>query len=95
MIWGRMIPTYSGGATGLEAFRRLAWLQPGFLGTATMALAFAAEVIVVAILVLVWRDAARGEEDKAEELNGQARVERRPWGRRRVRLELRRRQAAE
>ena len=94
MIWGRMVPTYSGGATGLEALRRLAWLQPGFLGTATLALAFAAEVVVVALLVLVWRDSVRGEEGNAEELIGQAPMEQRPWPRRRDRLEQRRCQPA-
>jgi len=57
--WGAMAPAYTGGASGLEALRRLAWLQPGFLGTPTLTAAAAAEVVVLAALVLTWRDANR------------------------------------
>ncbi len=50
--WGRMLPTYSGGATGLQALRRLAALQPTFLGTLTLVLA---EVgIIVFLGTFLW-----------------------------------------
>ena len=55
-IWGRMAPIYAGGATDFEMFRRLAWLQPRILGSATLIAAGAGEVIVLAMLVLVRRD---------------------------------------
>jgi hypothetical protein len=35
MIWTKMLPTYSGGARGLEALGRIAQLQPAVLSTAT------------------------------------------------------------
>ena len=56
-IWGRMVPVYTANATGWEMLRRLAQLQPGALGTATLALALVAEAVVLATLVLVGRDA--------------------------------------
>jgi hypothetical protein len=62
---GPMSLTYSGGASGLEALRRLAWLQPGFLGTATLAAAAVGEIVVVAMLILTWRDDVRAEGDPA------------------------------
>jgi hypothetical protein len=42
MLWTRMLPTYSGGASGWEALRRIAELQPSFLGTATCLITLAA-----------------------------------------------------
>ncbi len=42
LLWTRMLPTYSGGASGWEALRRIAKLQPPFLGTATCLIAVAA-----------------------------------------------------
>ena len=60
-VWGVMMPTYTGGASGREALRRLAWLQPGFLGPATLASALVGEVVVLAALALVYRDALRAE----------------------------------
>jgi hypothetical protein len=57
-IWGRMVPVYTANATGWEMLRRLAHLQPGTLGTMTLALAIAGEVVILAALVLVGRDAA-------------------------------------
>jgi 4-amino-4-deoxy-L-arabinose transferase-like glycosyltransferase len=39
VLWTRMIPTYSGGARGWQAVRRLAALHPAWLGTTTLVLA--------------------------------------------------------
>jgi hypothetical protein len=61
-IWGRMVPTYAGGATGLEALHRLACLQPGALGTPTLAAALAGQCAVVAALVVIWGAGAPGDE---------------------------------
>lgn len=36
VVWGRMIPFYSGGASGLLALQRLGTLRPAALGTATL-----------------------------------------------------------
>ena len=58
-VWGLMVDYYSGRASGWELFRRLASLQPGALGTPTLFAAMAAEVVVLAALVLVWRDSVR------------------------------------
>jgi hypothetical protein len=41
MLWTKMLPTYSGGVAGWEALRRIAQLQPPFLGTATLVAALA------------------------------------------------------
>lgn len=65
-VWGRMIPAYTGDAAGFEALRRLAWLQPGCLGTATLTAAVIGEVVVIAMLVLVWHDALRAEGERPE-----------------------------
>ena len=59
-IWGTMIDAYSGGASGLEAFRRLASLQPQTLGTATLFLASAGQLFLVGWFLLAWRDGVRG-----------------------------------
>ena len=59
--YGQMVPTYSGGATGAEALRRLAALQPPALGTATLFAALAGEVLIAAAVVLTLRDWARFE----------------------------------
>jgi len=53
-IWGRLIPTCTGGATGWGALQRLAELQPAFLGSTTLLAATATEFIVLATAVVVW-----------------------------------------
>jgi 4-amino-4-deoxy-L-arabinose transferase-like glycosyltransferase len=53
-VWSRMIPTYSGGATGREAFARLASLQPALLGTFTFFAAIVAEVVLLLALGWAW-----------------------------------------
>jgi hypothetical protein len=55
MFWRKMLPTYSGGVTGLEALGRIAKLQPPFLGTATclMALAAAGLLLIAAGVSMV------------------------------------------
>jgi hypothetical protein len=58
---GLMVPLYTGGATGRLALVRLAWLQPGFLGTPTLFASLVVEVLLLATLVLTWRDAVRAE----------------------------------
>lgn len=55
VVWGRMIPVYSGGSTGLFALRRLAFLQPPWLGTATLVLAEAGLVALLGSFFLVLR----------------------------------------
>lgn len=60
-VWGVMAATYTGGASGREMLRRLAWLQPGFLGTAVLVASVVGEVVVLAALALVFRDALRAE----------------------------------
>ena len=65
-LWGWMVPTYAAGADGwAESLRRLAWLQPGALGTPTLLVALAAETTIVAALVLVFRDAQRASSSLA------------------------------
>ncbi|AGA29973.1 glycosyltransferase family 39 protein [Singulisphaera acidiphila] len=51
VIWSRMIPTYSGGITGLPALQRLASLQAPVFGTATIIVAELG-VLLFACLVL-------------------------------------------
>ncbi len=61
-IWGAMIPTYAAASGGLTAsLEHLAQLQPVFLGTSTLALALAAELLLLVALVLTFRDATRAE----------------------------------
>ena len=48
MAWGQMATTYTGGAGGWLALRRLASLQPAFLGTATLLVATAGAVVAFA-----------------------------------------------
>jgi hypothetical protein len=61
MIWMQMLPTYSGGATGLEALGRLAQLQPTWLGTAAFLAALSsAGLILVAIGMSIARSSALG-----------------------------------
>jgi hypothetical protein len=55
-IFGKMIPWYTACAPWNLSMRRLAALQPPWLGTPTLALAIASEIVVLAMLVLVWRD---------------------------------------
>jgi hypothetical protein len=55
-IWGQMVPAYTAEASGSEALRRLALLQPPALGTPTLLAALAAEVLILAALALTLRD---------------------------------------
>jgi hypothetical protein len=59
-VFGQMIPCYTACAPWMESFRRLALLQPPWLGTPTLALALGAEVVVLAMLLLAWFHEARG-----------------------------------
>ncbi len=52
-IWDRMVPTYSGGASGLEALRRLAYLQPPAFGTVTLLTALIGSWVLLAAAVVV------------------------------------------
>jgi len=66
-LWGWMVPTYAAGASGsslIENLRRLSSLQPVALGMPTLFLALAAELTIVAALVLVFRDAARATSSR-------------------------------
>ncbi len=54
MIWGLMVPTYSGGAGGWEALHRLARLQPTVFGTATLVAASAGELVIVGLALVAW-----------------------------------------
>ena len=47
LLWTRMLPTYSGGASGWEALHRIARLQPAFLGTTTCLFALAAGSVLL------------------------------------------------
>jgi hypothetical protein len=53
-IWGRMIVTYSGGASGALALRRLAALQPRLLGTPTLLGASVGCLLCVAVFAVTW-----------------------------------------
>jgi hypothetical protein len=64
-VSARMVPVYTGGASGWLALRRLAWLQPGWLGTPTLAVALAAEAVILVLLLVALRSAARAEEQGA------------------------------
>jgi hypothetical protein len=78
-LWGRMVPTYSGGGAGLEALRRLAFLQPPWLGTATLFAALAGELVfLTAAAVAMFR--GRGPAPAPGVLRGPrlARSDRRP-----------------
>jgi len=59
-MFGGMIARYTDGAPWRLAFERLASLQPAWLGTPTLALAFSAQVLALAMLLLVLRDARLG-----------------------------------
>lgn len=52
MLWVKMLPVYSGGASGLEAFRRITSLQPWYLTTYSCALAGVAASVLLATAVL-------------------------------------------
>jgi hypothetical protein len=69
-VWGMMVPTYSGGASGFEALSRLASLQPAALGTATFFTAIAAEVVVVVALVRLWSGTGTSVRANAPALRG-------------------------
>ena len=57
MLWTQMLPTYSGGAAGFGALRRIAQLQPPLLGTFTcLAAASAAGLILIAVGVSIARE---------------------------------------
>ena len=58
-VWVWMLPVYAGGATGFEALRRIGTLQSHALGFTTLIAAVCGEIIVVAMIVLTGRDAAR------------------------------------
>jgi hypothetical protein len=53
VTWGLMVPTYSGGASGLEALRRLATLQTPLLGTATLAASTVGALALLAAAIVV------------------------------------------
>ncbi|MHB1556583.1 MAG: hypothetical protein ACYC61_03765 [Isosphaeraceae bacterium] len=54
LLWTRMLPAYSGGATGWEALRRIGQLQPGWLGPATaLAATVAAGLLLLAALATI------------------------------------------
>ena len=63
-LFGQMILKYTGWASWSHALDRLAWLQPWWLGTPTLFLAIAAEVTVLAVLALVWRDEVMRESQR-------------------------------
>ena len=52
-VWARMVPTYSGGASGFEALRRLAHLQPTAFGTATLLIASIGSWVMLAAAAVV------------------------------------------
>ncbi len=65
-MFGGMISRYTDGAPWTLAMERLAMLQPAWLGTPTLALAFTAQVLVLAMLLLVLRDARRARRGRDE-----------------------------
>ncbi|WP_406700389.1 hypothetical protein V5E97_16395 [Singulisphaera sp. Ch08] len=52
-IWNRMLPTYSGGATGLPALQRLATLQPPLFGPVTIIVAELGVVVLATLLLAI------------------------------------------
>jgi hypothetical protein len=52
VTWGLMIATYSGGASGAQALRRLAALQPAILGTPTLVAASAGALFLLAAAIV-------------------------------------------
>jgi hypothetical protein len=80
-LFGQMVPTYTGFAPWPIALERLSWLQPWWLGAPTLFAAAAVEIIVLAALVLAWRDEARSERAEA------APRDQRPASQRRVGVE--------
>ena len=63
MLWIKMLPVYSGGASGLEALRRITSLQPWYLTTYSCALAGLAGALLLATAVL---SIAQGRNGVAE-----------------------------
>jgi hypothetical protein len=61
-----MIPCYAADAVWPVAFQRLAALQPPWLGTPTLCAALVSEFVLLAMLVLVLRDARLGRLGVAE-----------------------------
>lgn len=53
-VWGRMVLTYSGGATGALALHRLAVLQPRLLGTPTLLAASSGCLLCVGVFAVAW-----------------------------------------
>jgi hypothetical protein len=54
VIWVTMVPTYAGGATLSEALRRIAALEPAWLGTPTLFAASAGVIVTLAAAILTW-----------------------------------------
>jgi hypothetical protein len=50
----QMLPTYSGGATGLEAIRRIAFFHPSWLGLETIIIASILFIALFFIITLTW-----------------------------------------
>ena len=67
-VWGAMVTTYSGGAGGMEAFGRLARLQPPLFGTATLLAAGAGVPALFGVTIVLW--ARFGVRDPATQLDG-------------------------
>lgn len=65
MIWNQMIPTYSGGVSGLEALHRLARLQPPILGSTTVLMAESALILLLGTLLALLAASARRRDHSA------------------------------
>ena len=73
LLWTRMLPAYSGGASGWEALRRIAQLQPAFLGTATglSALVAGSLFLLAAAIAIAHRPDLDRDLETAELAHGQ------------------------
>ena len=67
LVWGPMVETYSGGAGGMEALRRLARLQPAMFGTATLLAAQAGAALLFAGALVAWGRSAIREPGREVE----------------------------
>jgi hypothetical protein len=54
VVFGRMLATYSGGASGWVALARIATLQQTMLGTPTLIAAAVGQAIIATVLILLW-----------------------------------------